>query len=196
MAGSKLKLNLNEQNELAFKISIEGSTNDIGSTKPNIRFMISESDANSISLIYPTEKDDEGFVTVNIPDNDYFTEEKLYEGKLEVILGNHYFTPIEVNIEFIKPLKVEAAVVTNNKEVIKEEKEIPIKPVIVSSIEHRKKEAPKKRTWGELSKNEQKQILNYRKQKINEQKIKQLNLTKEYFKDILASSLSDDADEE
>lgn len=209
MSKSRLTLNLNEQNELAFKISIEGSTSDLKSTKPNIRFIVSETvfenEKNAVSWIYQTKKDDDGFIVVNIPNNEFFSEEKIYEGKLEVILGNHYFVPTEVELEFIKPLRVEAVVMPATKKSLQEENTKTESSVEVSSIQVRNvakpelpppnKIEPKNRTWDMLSKNEQTRIINYRKQKILEENNAKKQIAddavdfKEHLKNIFRDSL-------
>jgi len=181
----KLNLNLNEENELAFKISIEGSSSDIGATKPRFRLLVTESE-NGHGMVYPAEQGDDGNVIVRLPSTETFLEETNYRGKLEVILGNHYFVPTEVDIEFIRPLKVEAVVVTNKGGSLREEKakhESAEPSVSVSTVEVRNKKSiretpnpestmqkPKKRTWNELTEAEKKKVIAFRK----EQKLKKL----------------------
>ncbi len=189
----KLQLNLNEENELAFKVSIEGSTSEMNSTKPNVRFVLGEQGAGR-SWLYPAKKDDDGYVSVNIPSEDFFSEEKEYKGQLEVILGNHYFVPTEVDIEFVRPLKVEASVVDKKNNDLQEEKDKSDEASVeVSSVQvrnnkkqatteaHRasnkasseksqqpkRKAGTKKRNWEDLTKEEQE----YVKRKLKEKKL-------------------------
>jgi hypothetical protein len=191
MSQPKLTLNLNEQNELAFKLSIEGSSEDVDSTQPNIRFLVRENGRDT-GWMYGAKKGDDGFVVVNINDSGLFSEDKTYTGKLEVILGNHYFVPTEVELEFIQPLKVEAAVVTANRSKINEAEEITEKPlgVIANTVQVRNnrnkiEEAPKpkrkprprrnkKRKWEDLSEAEQhrvkKALLKKRRSELREAK--------------------------
>jgi len=167
MSQPKLTLNLNEQNELAFKISIEGSSSDIDATKPNIRFLVREG-GKETGWVYPATPGDDGFVVVNIPNNGLFSEEKSYKGKLEVILGNHYFVPTEVEMEFIKPLKVEAAVVTNNSTISETTNSLPReKSVSVATVQVRNKarfdtvkpnKKKSRRKWDDLSEAEQHRV--------------------------------------
>lgn len=190
MSDAKLTLNLNEQNELAFKISIEGSSSDIQATKPKIRFLVSEAGGEA-GWVYPTRRSDDGFVIVNIPNSEMFSEDKDYTGKLEVILGNHYFVPTEVDMEFIKPLKIEAAVVTANRSKINEATQStsgnPV-AVVTNTVQVRSKnkieEAPKrrpskpkrkKRQWEDLSEAEQRKVkralMEKRKSKLRKAKL-------------------------
>ena len=180
MNQSKLILNLNEQNELAFKISIEGSNSEVGSEKPNIRFLVREG-SGEVSWVYPTYQDEDGDVIVNINKTEMFSEDIEYHGKLEVILGNHYFVPAEVQLEFIKPLKVEAVVVASKK-TLREKKEGTNTSVSAGPVQLRnKKPALKRRTkkakrmWEDLSLKEQSELLDLHKQK----KLKALQNEKE-----------------
>lgn len=211
----KLNLNLNEENELAFKISIEGSSSDIGATKPKFRLVIAEH-GKEHGVMYPAETTEDGSVVVRLPSTETFSEEVDYRGKLEVILGNHYFVPTEVDIEFIRPLKVEAVVVTKNHSSLREEKENRNREpseasVSVSSVEVRNrkkiKEAtkpskPQKRAWDDLSESEQKKLVAHLKEKklkelrkkklLEQKKRKQAEAQlKDQLKELMSSSLEE-----
>lgn len=176
MSNSKINLNLNEENELAFKISIEGSSSDIESTKPKFRFVVTEQGKEN-GVFYPAVEGDDGFVTARLPDNGLFSEKKNYLGKLEVFLGNHYFVPTEVDIEFIKPLKVEGAVVTNKKDgntSIREEKnkiENNEKPLSISAVEVRKNNPV-------TPKNKNNNIQEEKKERAKTEQVPEVNNTK------------------
>lgn len=115
MPKPKIELNLSEENEIGFKLKIEGSANDIGSSKPKIRFALTEAKSGK-GWIFSTEKGDGDAIAVTIPSMKGLVEENHeYSGKLEVILGEHYFTPTEVDVQFVEPLKVEAAIVTTSR---------------------------------------------------------------------------------
>jgi hypothetical protein len=199
MSDGKLSLNLNEENELAFKIMIEGSSSDVNATKPYVRFVLSEKgEGNNKAWLYPTSKDDEGCVTVHVTGEEFLSEEKEYTGQLEVILGNHYFVPTTVDIEFIRPLKVEAVVVSNQS-TLKESETKPQAPTAVSvatvQVRNQKKKvvennqpqpqpAPKsnkktKRQWDDLTKEEQERVKNVlRERKLSELRKAKLEETK------------------
>ena len=218
MTQPKLTLNLNEQNELAFKISIEGTSADVDSTKPNIRFLVREG-GQEAGWIYPTKQGEDGFVVVNIPNSELFSENKSYFGKLEVILGNHYFVPTEVELEFIKPLRVEAVVVTNKSNLNESEATLSSK-VSIAAVQLRtqnkiepatqRKTTPKKRQWEDLSEAEQRKVRStlierkkneLRKAKLAEDKrrkaatlkrrAEEANL-KDQLKNLMSDSLMDD----
>lgn len=111
---SNMELTLTEENEIGFQLRIEGSDKDISSSKPIIRFTLTESSTGR-GWIFPTTKTDDG-VSVVIPEmKGIISENKDYQGKLEIVLGGRYFEPTIVDINFIEPLKVEAAVATIKK---------------------------------------------------------------------------------
>lgn len=114
----QLELKLGEENEIDFNLKIEGSDSDLTSTKPKIRFALTEIKTGR-GWIFGAQKNKEqqeggqsGGVAVVIPDmKNLVSEGEIYEGKLEVILGTRYFIPTEIDIRFKEPLKVEASLV-------------------------------------------------------------------------------------
>jgi hypothetical protein len=115
MGSPKIELNVSEENEIGFKLKIEGSANDIGSAKPRIRFALTEK-LSGRGWLFTTSKTDDDGISVTIPSmKGMVKENQEYAGKLEVILGEHYFTPTEMDINFVEPLKVEATIVTTSK---------------------------------------------------------------------------------
>jgi hypothetical protein len=121
----KVELKLNEENELSFRLSIEGS--DALDSKPVFRFVMTEADSDR-GWVFPGKSEGDDLVNVRIPSlKETFSPTKKYFGKLEVIVGSHYFNPTEVMVEFNTPLSVSAIPVTNSpkkkspKKVVKEE---------------------------------------------------------------------------
>jgi len=107
----KVELRLNEENELSFKLSIEGTTSDPKS-KPKFRFLITDFGSDK-GIVYPCVKEPNDVIKVLIPGlRENYNANKKYLGKLEVILGSLYFTPTELLISFKEPLKIKAAPVT------------------------------------------------------------------------------------
>jgi hypothetical protein len=133
---NKLTLNPAEESEIRFKIKIEGSIDELDSNQSLVRFTLTEEKSGK-GWIFNTNKSDESSgaskdeVSITIPTlKGMVAENTDYSGKLEVILGQHYFTPTEMGIEFKEPLKVEASVAKISKtssvktqapEIIKEE---------------------------------------------------------------------------
>lgn len=107
----KIILKLNEQSQISFNLSIEGYSTDASLTsKPEIRFALTEG-SSDMGFLLPA-KFEEGKVSVDIPSSGIFKENREYKGKLEVFLGNRYFKPAELAIEFQRPLEVKAEIVS------------------------------------------------------------------------------------
>lgn len=113
---NKFEINILEENEIEFGLKIEGSDSELNSTKPKVRFAITEEKSGK-GWFFLTEKNAKnGNFIATIPVlKGLVTESGKYHGKLEIILGNKYFTPTEVDIQFIEPLKVESVIVSTNK---------------------------------------------------------------------------------
>jgi len=151
---NKLQLNLNESNKLKFELQIEGNIGELDDVVPVVRFTINEekSEKSNKGWIFGLSKDniDNDQITIDIPSmKGLVKENRVYDGKLEVILGSNYFVPTETKIQFIEPIKVEAQVLTT-KPVLKEStrvkchliKEEAKKPVIVSEQQTSKTTKP------------------------------------------------------
>lgn len=106
----KIVLNMNEDNEISFGLSIEGYSSDPSLAKsPTIRFALTE-EKDKMGFILPAKFED-GQVSIKIPSSSVYKEGRSYSGTLEVFLGNRYFKPAEIDIEFQKPLDVKANLV-------------------------------------------------------------------------------------
>lgn len=122
LSENRLELSLQEDNELSFKLVIEGAVSNPDLATPNFRFTVMEAGGQK-GWVYPVRRDSDDVVSVSIPApiNEGFKTGKLYEGKLEVIIGRLYFSPAEMMFEFKSPVEVSAAPLiekqqsTNNK---------------------------------------------------------------------------------
>ncbi len=187
----KFTFSLNEINTLGFALTIEGSSSDVGATNPVFRFVLAE-DGGERAWLYPMTRDSEGDVTVAIPPEKFFLENKSYQGQVEVVLGNHYFVPAIVDIEFAKPLKVEAVVKVkpdtkpNSESKLAEDIKNSIKVSSVTAKNKTKEETNKpiilqpqtkkgKKAWNDLSELEQKKLM----QVLRERKMNELRKAKE-----------------
>lgn len=106
----KFQLKLNEENELDFKLSIEGSVSDQDMAKPVFRFVMTENNSDK-GWVFPVRSKYKGsdIFTVKIPAlNENVQENSLYSGRLEVIMGNVLMVPTEVMMEFKRPIGVRA----------------------------------------------------------------------------------------
>lgn len=110
----KFEINLLEENEIEFGVKIEGTDSELGASKPKVRFTITEEKSGK-GWIFITEKNEKNNFVATIPSlKGTVSESENYKGKLEIILGNKYFTPTEVDVKFIEPLKIESVIVNNN----------------------------------------------------------------------------------
>lgn len=106
----RMRVKLGELNKLKFALSIKASTSDSTISKPEFRFLIRDPES-SMSFCFPMEKTEEGdVVSVSIPGNpNFFREGVDYLGKVEVILGNFWFSPTSVRLQFEQKLEVQAS---------------------------------------------------------------------------------------
>lgn len=116
----QISLDLDKENELIFKISIEG-------TKPassRSRFLLESSD---YTFVFPATGLANGQVSVLVPTLERVLEEGTYSGTLEVIVDDRVFEPVKLNAEFKKSLRVVAEAVVRKKE----ETTVSVEPVVV-----------------------------------------------------------------
>ena len=106
----QIDLDLDKENELIFKIVIEGTR----SADTRSRLLL-ESD--EYSLVFPTSSEGNGQISVVIPPLEKVIKEGNYNCSLEVIVDDKIFTPIKIGTEFKKSLKIVAeSVVKKRKE--------------------------------------------------------------------------------
>lgn len=105
----KLELKLDEANGLIFEVNITGA--DSEEAEPKYRFFCG---TNSMELVVEGRSVD-GKVYVDIPVLKGVLNEGVYPARLEVLVEDRYFTPLEMNVEFKKSLMVTAESVTVNK---------------------------------------------------------------------------------
>jgi hypothetical protein len=127
-----IELKLDEDNELAFSVIIEGTKGE----PAKVRFVIEDSD---MSIGFPGRVDEVGEVKVSVPSMKKMMNEGTYRGKLEVIAEERFFEPLTFNVDLKQALKVEASISAGRKpssgiSVIAKPKVIA-KPVIVEKSE-------------------------------------------------------------
>ena len=105
----KLELKLDESNGLIFEVNITGA--DSEEAEPKYRFFCG---ANNMELVVEGRSVD-GKVYVDIPVLKDILNEGTYPARLEVLVDDRYFTPLEMNVEFKKSLMVTAESVIVNK---------------------------------------------------------------------------------
>lgn len=186
-----IQLNPSEDNELCFEISIEGSTTKESLDKSIFRFHLAEKSANGMSYTFPATKTGLGAIQVVIPQLSHVIKEATsYVGSLEVIIGGQYFVPQTVNVNFSRPLKVEAKgiIVNNKQETLTETKQVDsqrpkISSSIVSTVKTpsapvKQQQSPAKKKLSDYSPEQQllirKEIL--RMKKLQEQKKQEIDI--------------------
>lgn len=101
-----IEVKLDEPNELYFNVHVEGSSVGI----VNVRLLCEGED---VSTIFAGKYLENGEVKVMIPEmkkNSLFKENKDYVAKLEVMIENRYFIPLQFGLRFKESVKVFAEV--------------------------------------------------------------------------------------
>jgi hypothetical protein len=100
-----IELDLDEENELLFKIQIEGAD-----APAKVRLVCESNDLSY--MFYGSPTDQEGVVEFMIPEmKGKVKDGTLLESKVEVLIGNKYFSPVEFGINFKQSTKVFAEAV-------------------------------------------------------------------------------------
>lgn len=107
-----IELDLEENNDLSFKVSIQGATQ-----KPSAFRLICEAD--EMSFGFNGKVDDEGNVAFVIPAmKKHLSHESIYSCAVEVLIEGRFFRPIKFDVKFKQPMKcvVESINVKKHKE--------------------------------------------------------------------------------
>jgi len=105
---NQIDLALDDENELVFKVTVEGTS----PAETSYRFLIEGSD---MSFSFPGVSHASGEVEISIPPMGRLLREGEYEGNLEVIVDDRIFTPLRLIANFEKSVKVTAESVTKKK---------------------------------------------------------------------------------
>ncbi len=120
-------LDMEESNELAFKIKVEGAA----SSPAKVRLVCENGDMSYMFNGHSTSED--GIVQFVIPKMSDKLTEGEYLAKVEVLIENRYFSPVQFNINFKKAMKVMAeAVKIVPRTVSAPQVTVTAKPVIVA----------------------------------------------------------------
>jgi len=124
-----VELNLEESNDLSFKVSIHGATQ-----KPSAYRLICE--ATEMSYGFSGAPDDEGNIVFTVPPMEkHLTPESIYSCAVEVLVEGRFFRPIKFDVKFKQPLRcvVESVQIKKSKDepvsVLAERKASVAKPV-------------------------------------------------------------------
>ena len=122
MFDNSIDLDIEESNELLFKIKIEGTDPSPAKVR-----LVCESSAGEISYMFSGQADQDDNISFNIPPMINKLKEGNYTGKIEVLVENRYFSPMQFEINFKKTMKV----VAESLQVVK--KTAPVQSVTVTS---------------------------------------------------------------
>lgn len=134
---NKIALNLDEANQLLFKMNIKG-TNKSPST---VRLVFEGQEfAYSVS---GTPADDEDVYKFDVPALYNKLDEGYYPSKVEVIVDGRYFTPVEFNTEFKRPMTVQAeSLIVTKGPIVSEQPSNAKRPIVSQSATPATKEVP------------------------------------------------------
>lgn len=96
-----IDLMLDEENELRFKVNIEGS-------RPGKAISRLVLEGPEMSLIFEGEQDSEGELVVIVPELNNVLKEGTYDSHLEVLIDDRIFVPLEMKAKFEKSVSVTA----------------------------------------------------------------------------------------
>ena len=103
-----LSLKLDHDNELLFKVMIEGTRE----ADAQCRLMV---ERDEYSYAFPGEIQASGEVVVIIPALEKAMKEGTYDAKLEVIVDDRVFEPLQFHAEFTKSMKVTAESISRRR---------------------------------------------------------------------------------
>lgn len=124
-----IELDLEEQNELLFKVQVEG--HDSAPTK--VRLVC---ESNSVAYMFNGSASDmPGIVQFNLPNMKGKLSEGKYDARIEVLVDNKYFVPIQFQLGFKAPIKVVAESVTRVVQKKQPEISVSVEPIVVKKQE-------------------------------------------------------------
>lgn len=118
-----VQLDIEEKHELLFKIKVEGAEQ----APSKVRLVCEHSDIAYMFNGHPTDQD--GVIAFNIPVMKDKLTEGIHNSRVEVLIENKYFSPVEFQINFKKPVKVVAEAITTR--VYKKQPDISVSAIPV-----------------------------------------------------------------
>ena len=119
-----VELDMEESNELAFKIKVEGTAN----SPAKVRLVCEGSDVSYMFNGRGTGED--GVVQFVMPQMKDKLQEGVYQARVEVLIENRYFSPVQFQINFKKAMKVVAEALFIQPKSTKPEISVSAQPVV------------------------------------------------------------------
>jgi len=125
----KMFLNIEEKNELLFKLKIRGSEKN-----PSVRLVFEDSEC-SYSIPGSAVEDENGLYRFDIPSmNERGIKEGSYKSKVEVVVEGRMFNPLSFDTVFQKPVEVQSEGIKIRKKTLNEMIEMTPTPVSVKKV--------------------------------------------------------------
>lgn len=119
-----ITLDVEESNELAFKIKVEGA-----STPAKVRLVCESAD---VSYMFPGRgTGEDGVVQFVIPQMKGKLQEGTYAARVEVLIENRYFSPVQFQMNFKKTMQVFAESIQLVQPTAKPEIKVSAVPLVV-----------------------------------------------------------------
>ena len=129
-------LDIEESNELAFKIKIEGTS----AAPAKVRLVCESSDISYMFNGYANGND--GVVSFQLPQMKDKLKEGLYKARVEVLIENRYFAPVQFQLNFKKTLSVMAEAVQIVRKPVQTEISVTAAPIQVKQTPQKQIIAP------------------------------------------------------
>ena len=121
-----IDLDIEESNELKFKIKLEGKV----SSPAKVRLVCEGSDFSYVFNGYGTGEMD--VVQFNLPRMDNKIKEGLYNAKVEVLVENRYFAPLQFQLNFKKSVSIVAEAIRVVPRIEEQSIKVTAAPIVVS----------------------------------------------------------------
>lgn len=170
-----IELKLDEQNELVFKVVVEG----VKDSDTKVRFVLEDK---NMSFTFPVSNLGNGEVKVDLPPMKKMLSEGIYNGKLEVVAEDRYFEPLKFNVDMKLCVQIaEASVVQVN-----DGRKKTRKPVEVSASASIITEMPQKKSTNHVPKHNDTITIREAAKQINEvRKRSKKNLTESEVRQVI-----------
>lgn len=118
-----IDLDMEESNELLFKVQIQGA--DPAPAKVR---MVCE--GGELGFVFNGKAGPEGLVQFNLPVMKDRLREGVYQARVEVLIENRYFAPVQFQVNFKRTVKVVAEAVTLSPRKVAPEIKVTAAPVV------------------------------------------------------------------